>query len=89
MTSATLVAKVRELKNLEADITRARLQAESIKEDIKKHMGDVEELSAGGYRVRYKPVESSRFDVIEFKVKHRKLYERYMTTATTRRFSVE
>ena len=43
-------SKVRELRQLQALIEEAQSEAEAIRDTIKAHMGDSEELRAGEYR---------------------------------------
>lgn len=43
-----LEAKVRELKELQTLIEEAQEEAETIKDQLKAHMGEREELRAGG-----------------------------------------
>lgn len=57
-------SKVRELRQLQALTEEATAEAESIKDQIKAHMGDSEELRAGEYKVTWKPVTSSKLDSI-------------------------
>lgn len=55
-------SKVRELRQLQALIEEAQAEAEAIKDAIKAHMGDSEELRAGEYKVTWKAVKSARID---------------------------
>ena len=50
MSTTELEAKVRELRELQALIEEAQAEAESIKDQLKVHMGEREELRAGGIR---------------------------------------
>ena len=60
-------SKVRELRQLQALIEEAQAEAENIKDAIKAHMGDSEELRAGEYKVTWKAVKSSRLDTAALK----------------------
>lgn len=57
-----IISQLRQLRELQALIEEAETEAEAIKDAIKAHMGDAEELRAGEYKVTYKAVESSRVD---------------------------
>ena len=70
-------AKVRELRQLQALIEEAQAEAEAIKDTIKAHMGDAQELRAGEYKVTWKPVTSSRLDSKALKAAAPELVERF------------
>lgn len=88
MSANELEMKVRELRQLQALIEEAEAEAEAIKDAIKAHMGDSEELRAGEYKITWKPVTSSRLDSKALKAAAPELVERFTKTTTTRRFCV-
>ena len=88
MSTNELETKVRELRQLQALIEEATAEAETIKDDIKAHMGDAQELRAGEYKVTWKPVTSSRLDSKAPKAVAPELVERFTKTITSRRFCV-
>ena len=88
MSTNELTAKIRELRELQVLIEEAQGEAEAIKDAIKAHMGDSEELRAGEYKVTWKPVASARFDVTAFRAKHGELYRQYTRESVIRRFCV-
>ena len=88
MNTQELTTKIKELRELQALIDEAQEEAEAIKDIIKNHMGDTEELRAGEYKVTWKPVTSSRFDSTAFKLTHAELYRQYTKQSITRRFCV-
>ena len=88
MSTNELTAKIRGLRELQALIEEAEREAEAIKDALKAHMGDSEELRAGEYRVTWKPVASARFDSMAFKATHAELYAQYTKQTTARRFCV-
>ena len=82
-------SKVRELRQLQALIEEAQAEAENIRDAIKAHMGDSEELRAGEYKVTWKAVTASRLDSKALKAALPEVVERFTsTTTTTRRFCV-
>ena len=83
-----LEMKVWELRQLQALIEEAEAEAEAIKDAIKAHMGDSDELRAGEYKITWKPVTSSRLDSKALKAAAPELVERFTKTTTTRRFCV-
>lgn len=88
MSTSEIESKIRELRQLQALIEEAQAEAETIKDQIKAHMGQAEELRAGEYRITWKSVTSSRLDSKALKAAAPELVERFTKTTTTRRFCV-
>lgn len=89
MSTNELTTKVKELRELQALIDEASAEAEALKDEIKAAMGDREELRAGEYKITYKFVNSSRFDIAAFKAEMPELYERFINrNSTGRRFTI-
>jgi len=81
-------SKISELRQLQNLIEEAQQEAEAIKDALKAHMGDSEELRAGEYKITWKPVTSSRLDSKALKAALPEVAERFTRTTTTRRFCV-
>lgn len=88
MSANELEKKVRELRQLQSLIEEAQAEAEAIKDQIKAHMGQAEELRAGEYKITWKPVTSSRLDSKALRTAAPELVERFTKTTTARRFCV-
>ena len=88
MSTTELEMKIRELRQLQSLIEEAQAEAEGIRDAIKAHMGDSEELRAGEYKITWKSVTSSRLDSKALKAAAPELVERFTKTPTTRRFCV-
>lgn len=88
MCSYELEGRIRELRQLQSLIEEAQAEAEAIKDTIKAHMGDAEELRAGEYKVTWKPVTSTRVDTKALKAAAPELVERFTKVTTARRFCV-
>lgn len=88
MSISEIESKVLELRQLQALIDEATAEAETIKDAIKAHMGDTEEIRAGEYKVTWKTVKSSRLDTTALKKALPDVAERFTKTTTTRRFCV-
>lgn len=88
MSMNEIESKVRELRQLQALIEEAEQEAEAIKDAIKAHMGDSEELRAGEYKITWKAVTASRLDSKALKAALPEVVERFTKTTTTRRFCV-
>ena len=80
--------RVRELRQLQALIEEAQAEADAIRDAIKAHMGDQEEIRAGGYRITWKPVTSARIDTTALKKAVPDIAQAFTRESTTRRFCV-
>lgn len=67
----------------------AQAAAEALKDQIKTYMGDSELLTAGPYKVSWKPVTTSRLDTTAIKKDHPEIAAEYTRTTTSRRFTVQ
>ena len=81
-------SKIRELRELQALIEEAQAEAETLKDAIKAHMGDSEELRAGEYKVTWKPVTASRLDTAALRRAMPDVAAAFTRETTTRRFCV-
>ena len=88
MSISEIESKVRELRQLQALIEEAQAEAENIKDAIKAHMGDSEELRAGEYKVTWKTVTASRLDTAALRKAIPDVAAAFTRTTTTRRFCV-
>ena len=90
MSTKDLTEKVRSLKELEALITEAQAEAESIKDELKAEMinRNTEEMMVDVFKIRYKTVKSNRFDTTAFKSTHKELYNQYIKQTESRRYTV-
>lgn len=90
MTDRTLKSKVRQLQELQNEIDGLTAQADTIRDAIKQEMQAraVDELEAGEAVVRWKPVNTTRFDSKAFREAHGGLYVKFSVPSTTRRFTV-
>lgn len=88
MSIKELEAKAKESKSLMALIEEAEQEAEAIKDEIKKVMGENEEMRAGDYKLTYKKINSTRFDSKSFKADMPDIAKRYTITTEYRRFAI-
>ena len=90
MSTNEIAAKVENLKELEAFIEEAKVEAEALRDEIKAEMlnRDTEELEAGQYIVRWTSVLSQRFDTTAFKKVMPDVYKAYTKQVSSRRFSI-
>lgn len=83
-----ITMKVKELKSLQALIEEAEAEAEALKDELKKAMGDSEELRAGDYKITYKAVKSSRFDSKALKAESPEIAALFTVATESRRFVI-
>lgn len=88
MTTANIITKVTELQELRRMQEELTAEIDAITDEIKAVMGDQEELSAGAFKITWKPVTSSRIDTSALKKELPEVAARYMKTSTVRRFCV-
>lgn len=88
MSMNEIESKVRELRQLQSLIEEAQTEAEAIKDALKAHMGDTEELKAGEYKVTWKSVTSSKLDTAVLRKALPDVAERFTRKSTVRRFCV-
>ena len=88
MSSMELEGKIRELRQLQSLIEEAKAEAEDIRDAIKAHMGDSEELRAGEYKVTWKAVTSSGLDAVALRKAVPDVAAAFTRITTTRRFCV-
>lgn len=88
MSTATIIEKVTELQELKRMQEELTATIEAITDEIKAAMGSQEELSAGAFRITWKPVTTSRIDTTALKKELPDVAARYLKTSTTRRFCV-
>lgn len=90
MTKQEIIAKVSELKELEAMAKELEAEIEATKDILKAEMTEqgAEEMVAGNYIMRYKDVVSQRIDSKTLKKELPSIYEQYSKTVTAKRFTV-
>ena len=88
MSNHELESKIRELRQLQSLIEEAQAEAESIKDTIKAHMGDSEELRAGEYKVTWKAVKSARIDASALRKALPDVAKAFTYETITRRFCI-
>lgn len=88
MSNHELESKIRELRQLQALIDEAQAEAETIRDAIKAHMGESEELRAGEYHITWRPAKSSRIDTAALRKALPDVAQAFTKETTTRRFVV-
>ena len=90
MSTLTLNEKVKELRELQRMAEELEAEMEAIKDELKSYMisAETEEIITTEYKIRYKEVITNRFDSTAFKTKYNDLYNQFLKTTTTMRFSI-
>ena len=88
MSTNELEMKIRELRQLQSLIEEAQAEAEGIRDAIKAHMGDSEELRAGEYKITWKSVTSARIDTGALRKALPDVAAAFTKETTVRRFCV-
>ena len=90
MSTIEITAKIEALRDLEALIEEAKVEAESLRDETKAETlnRDTEELNAGQYIVRYTTVLANRSDSTAFKKVMPDVYKAYTKQVSSRRFSI-
>ena len=90
MSTIEITSKVEALKDLEALIEEAKVEAETLRDEIKQEMlnRDTEEMEAGQYIIRWTSVLSQRFDTTAFKKVMPEIYKAYTKQTASRRFTI-
>lgn len=80
--------KAQELQELKRMREELDAEIEAAQDAIKAAMGDSESVTAGAYKITWKPVESSRIDTKALKAALPEIAARFTVTSTARRFCV-
>lgn len=90
MSQIEIIRKIEALQELRRMQEELAVEIEAAQDEIKAYMTEqnTDYLTAGGYKVSWKAITSSRFDATAFKKAMPELAERFMKSSTTRRFSV-
>lgn len=91
MKTEEINAKIAELEALNQEIKDLEALAESIKDLLKNELDSErkEEINTGKYVIRYKLVESSRFDTTKFKREQADMYNSYLKSSISTRFTYD
>lgn len=89
MSNSEIIAKLTEIQEYTRIIDEASAALESLKDEIKAHMGDETLLIAGPYKVTYSPVTTNRLDTTALKKDLPDVAARYTKAQTVRRFIIK
>ncbi len=89
MSITELTAIITELQEYARIAEEATAAADALKDKVKAYMGELEQLTAGPYKVTYKAITTSRIDSKSLAADHPDIASQYTKTTTVRRFSVK
>lgn len=82
--------KIRQIKELEQQKEQADEKIDKLKDEIKAYMdkNKTSELTVDVFTVHYTETETKRFDSKALKKADKELYNKYLKTGTSKRFSI-
>ena len=86
--SENITAKVKEYADMKKMMRELQDLMAALEAEIKAAMGDMEEMSVEGIKVKWTRYTTSRFDTAAFKAEHGVMYEQYLKTVPAQRFQV-
>ena len=89
MSTSELINAVTEMQELRRMQEELEAEITALQDTIKNYMGERENLTAGPYKITWKPVTSSRIDTTALKNDLPDIAQQYTKTTTTRRFIVK
>ena len=88
MSIMEIASKAQELQELKRMLEELDAEIEAAQDAIKAAMGDQEAITAGAYKITWKPVTSSKLDTKALKAALPDVVARFTITSTARRFCV-
>lgn len=88
MSIMELEAKARDLMELRRMQEELTAEIETLQDAIKAHMGEQEQITAGAFKITWKPVTTSRLDTAALKKALPDVAAAYTKTTTARRFCI-
>ena len=90
MSTTEITTKIESLRELEELIEEAKVEAETLRDEIKAEMlnRNTEEMTVGQYIIRWTSVLSNRFDTTGFKRAYGDLYKSFTKQTASRRFTI-
>ncbi len=88
MSIKEIESKAQELQELRRMKEELEAEIEAAQDAIKAAMGDQEAITAGAYKITWKPVTSSRLDGKALKAALPDIAARFTITSTARRFCI-
>ena len=90
MSIQEIIEKATQIKELKLMAEELAAEISSLEDEIKADMNakELEEMTAGAFKIRYKTVTSNRFDSTAFKKDHADVYAMDTKQTTSKRFTV-
>lgn len=87
MTERQINNRMKKIEELEAQKKALEEQISFLKAEVQESMEDAETLETTQYIIRWTKVSSERFDSKAFKSKHAELFQEYVKSVESRRFT--
>ena len=88
MSTPEYAAKAQEIKELKLMAADLAAEIAALEDQIKAAMGDNDQITAGAYKITWKPVTSARIDTTALKKALPDIAERFTRSTTSRRFVI-
>ena len=88
MTTEQVEAKCHELKMLQVLITEAEAEADEIRDELKRELGDRALMQAGEYKISWQVVTSRRIDTQALRAEMPDVAAQFTRLSAARRFTV-
>lgn len=88
MSIKELESKAHELQELKRLREELETEIEAAQDAIKAAMGDSDSITAGAYRITWKPIETARIDTKALKAALPDVVARFTITSTARRLCI-
>jgi predicted phage-related endonuclease len=88
MSTTEMEAKALELKELQRLAEELQAEITATQDAIKAAMGNREEVTAGAFKITWKPVTTTRVDTTALRKALPDVAERFSKSTTTRRFLI-
>lgn len=83
-----ITAKVKEYADMKKMMNELQDIMDALEAEIKAAMGDSEEISVEGIKVKWTRYTANHFDSKTFKAEHGAMYEQYVKVVPAQRFQV-
>lgn len=84
MSNPEIIATIREMQEYTRIMDEAKAAAEVLRDKLKEHMGDLENLIVGPYKLVYKPSTRTTIDGKRLAADRPDIYDAYTSTSTIR-----
>ena len=90
MGERALENRVKKLQEIESQIKALEAEADKVREEIKEDMEakGVDEIATKNFKIRWKEIVSNRFDSKAFQKEYKDLYNNFVKSSISKRFTI-